>query len=348
VGGSTALTEPRLTRDTLEQLLGKMAERRIVVVGDAMLDIYLSGDAERISPEAPVPVVTVHTRRYALGGAANVAANVAAIGAECRLVAVIGDDPRGDSLRAELAQSRLVDEHIVVAAARPTTSKTRVTARGQQVVRIDEEVDDPVPARAETELLKQLERAMADADALVLEDYNKGTLTPPVIERAMALAQKRGVPVVVDPKFKHFFAYRGATIFKPNRRELEQAMGATLDLAVPDALPTSLAKLGVDNLLLTLGPEGMVLVTKDKQVTRIPAMAREVFDVSGAGDTVTGWVGAALAAGASVREAAQLANYAAGVEVGKSGVATVSPTEVLRMHEAQHDQLGRLRRGGLL
>jgi len=169
-----------------------------------------------------------------------------------------------------------------------------------------------------------------------------------VIERSMTLARKRGIPVVVDPKFKHFFAYRGATLFKPNRRELEQAMGATLDLAHPDALPTSLDKLGVDNLLLTLGAEGMVLVTKDKQIGRIPTMAREVFDVSGAGDTVTAWVGTALAAGASVREAAQVANYAAGVEVGKSGVATVSPAEVLAMHEAHYDQLGKLRRGGLL
>ncbi len=341
-------TETRLTRDRLETLLRKMVSQRIVVVGDAMLDIYLSGEAERISPEAPVPVVTVHTRRYALGGAANVAANVAATGAECRLVAVIGDDARGDSLRGEMAQNRLADDHIVVAAARPTTSKTRVTARGQQVVRIDEETEEAITPRTEEQLAAELDRAMANVDALVVEDYNKGTLTQAVIERAMALAQRRSVPVVVDPKFKHFFAYRGATVFKPNRRELEQAMGATLDLAHPDALPTTLGKLGVDNLLLTLGGEGMVLVTKDQQISRIPAMAREVFDVSGAGDTVTAWVGTALAAGASVREAAQLANYAAGVEVGKSGVATVAPAEVLAAHEAMYDQLGRLRRGGLL
>ncbi len=341
-------TDSRLTRDHLEQLFAKMAARHVVVVGDAMLDIYLAGDADRISPEAPVPVVSVHTRRYALGGAANVAANVAAIGAECRLLAVGGDDARGDSLRAELAQNRLADRHIVVAAARPTTSKTRVTARGQQVVRIDEEIEDAIPAKTENQLLGQLDAVMADADAILLEDYNKGTLTPAVIERAMTLARKRGIPIVVDPKFKHFFAYRGATLFKPNRRELEQAMGATLDLAHPDALPTTLEKLGVDNLLLTLGAEGMVLVTKDRQIGRIPTMAREVFDVSGAGDTVTAWVGTALAAGASVREAAQVANYAAGVEVGKSGVATVSPGEVLAMHEAHYDQLGKLRRGGLL
>ena len=266
------MTEPlRFTRDRLATLLGEMARRRIVVVGDAMLDIYLAGDAERISPEAPVPVVTVRGRRYALGGAANVAANVAAIGAECRLVAVIGDDARGDSVRGELMLHRLTDKHLVVAAARPTTSKTRVVARGQQVVRIDEEVEDAIPDRALDQVLVALDAAMADADALVIEDYNKGLLTPAVIERAMALGKKRGVPIVVDPKFKNFFAYRGAAVFKPNRRELEQAMGAALDLAHPDALPTSLEKLGVHNLLLTLGAEGMVLVTQDG---RSPASPR--------------------------------------------------------------------------
>src|SRR6266704_290548 len=175
----------RFSRERLDGLLRKMAGRRVVVVGDAMLDIYLSGDAERISPEAPVPVVTVHTRRYALGGAANVAANVAAIGADCRLVAVIGDDGRGDSFKAELVQAGLADGHLSVIADRPTTSKTRVVAQGQQIVRIDEEIEEPIPEPAAARVVAALERAMADADALVIEDYNKGTLTPLVIARAM-------------------------------------------------------------------------------------------------------------------------------------------------------------------
>jgi D-beta-D-heptose 7-phosphate kinase/D-beta-D-heptose 1-phosphate adenosyltransferase len=337
-----------LTRDRLEALLAKMQARRIVVLGDAMLDVYLAGDVDRISPEAPVPVVTVRQRRVALGGAANVAANVAAIGAEGRLVAPIGDDARGDSLRGELAQHRLADDWLVVVPERPTTSKTRVVARGQQVVRIDEEVDDPIPDRSAQALAEALERGVADADALLIEDYNKGALTPAVIECAMGTARRRGVPVVVDPKFRHFFAYRGATVFKPNRRELEQAMGAALDLAHPDALPEVLDRLGVDNLLLTLGAEGMGLLTKDRRLTRIPALAREVYDVSGAGDTVTAWVGTALAAGASVREAAEVATYAAGIEVGKTGVATVTPAEVVAAYDAAQDQVGRLRRGGLL
>ncbi len=337
-----------LARERLQTLLAKMAAQRIVVLGDAMLDVYLAGDVDRISPEAPVPVVSVRQRREALGGAANVAANVAAIGAEARLVAVIGPDARGESLRRELGQHRLADGWLLVVADRPTTSKTRVVARGQQVVRIDEEVEEPLPDGAAAELLGALERAMADADALLIEDYNKGTLTLPVIERALGLARRRGVPVVVDPKFRHFFAYRGATVFKPNRRELEQAIGVALDLAHPDALPAVLDRLGVDNLLLTLSHEGMVLVTKDQQTTRIPTMARDVYDVSGAGDTVTAWVGAALAAGASMREAAQLATYAAGIEVGKAGVATVSPAEMLAGFDTWNDQLGRLRRAGLL
>jgi D-beta-D-heptose 7-phosphate kinase/D-beta-D-heptose 1-phosphate adenosyltransferase len=325
-----------------------MAAQHIVVLGDAMLDVYLAGDVDRISPEAPVPVVSVRQRREALGGAANVAANVAAIGAEARLVAVIGPDARGESLRHEMGQHQLADDWLLVVTDRPTTSKTRVVARGQQVVRIDEEVEEPLLDDDAAKLLAALERAMVDADALLIEDYNKGTLTPPVIERAMALARRRGVPVVVDPKFRHFFAFRGATVFKPNRRELEQAMGAALDLAHPDALPAILDRLGVDNLLLTLGHEGMVLVTKDQQTTQIPTMARDVYDVSGAGDTVTAWVGAALAAGASMREAAQLATYAAGIEVGKAGVATVSPAEMLAGYDSWSDQLGRLRRAGLL
>lgn len=337
-----------LPRDRLVSLLDNMKARRIVVVGDAMLDIYLTGDAERISPEAPVPVVTVQSRRYALGGAANVAANVAATGADCRLVAVVGDDTRGTAVRTELVQHGLADAHLVVAPHRPTTSKTRVVARGQQVVRIDEEVEEPILQRTADLLMDQMAAAMADADALLLEDYNKGTLTPEVIECGMQLARKRGVPVVVDPKFRNFFAYKGATVFKPNRRELEQALGAAVDLDHPAALPESLERLTVDNLLLTLGAEGMVLVTKDKEITKIPTMAREVYDVSGAGDTVTAWVGSALATGASVREAAQVANYAAGIEVAKAGVATVSPHEVLATHDQYFDQLGKLRRGGLL
>ena len=165
---------------------------------------------------------------------------------------------------------------------------------------------------------------------------------------ALAVNPGTGAPVVVDPKYRQFFAYAGATVFKPNRRELESALGAAVDLQNRNALPEVLTRLKVDNLLVTLGADGMLLVTKDGGSLRIPSIARQVYDVSGAGDTVTAWLGTALAAGASLAEAAQLANYAAGVEVGKPGVATVSPEEVLAVHEERFDQIGRLRRGGVI
>jgi D-beta-D-heptose 7-phosphate kinase/D-beta-D-heptose 1-phosphate adenosyltransferase len=339
---------PPLSRDRIIHLLDKLRGARIVVVGDVMLDRYLLGDTERLSPEAPVPVVTIKERRTALGGAANVAANVVAIGARCQLVGIVGDDQEGRSLRQELVAAQIDDRGVLTVADRPTTSKTRVMARSQQVVRIDDEVDTLLGGRELERLIELLMEALADADALLLEDYNKGALAPSLIVAAMTAARRRGVPTVVDPKFRQFFEYSGATVFKPNRRELESALGAAVDLQHRDALPTALTRLGVDNLLVTLGADGMVLVTKDERTTHIPSIAREVFDVSGAGDTVTAWMGTALAAGASVMEGAILANYAAGIEVGKAGVATVTTSEVLAAHEERYDQIGKLRRGGLI
>ena len=337
-----------MPRDRVLALIDRIRSSRIVVVGDLILDRYLIGDTERLSPEAPVPVVTIREHRAALGGAANVAANVAAIGATCRTVGVVGDDLEGTAFRGEMATQRLPDQFVLTVAGRPTTSKTRVIARGQQVVRIDEEVDTLLTGPELARVTALMHDALADADALLLEDYNKGLLTPSLIQAAMEAARKRGVPVVVDPKFRQFFNYAGAAVFKPNRREMEAALGAAVDLQHQDALSQALARLQVDNLLLTLGADGMILVTKDQAITHLPSLAREVFDVSGAGDTVTAWLGTCLAAGATVREAAQLANIAAGIEVGKAGVATVSPQEVLAVHDERFDQIGRLRRGGLI
>jgi D-beta-D-heptose 7-phosphate kinase/D-beta-D-heptose 1-phosphate adenosyltransferase len=343
-----ALPSFGLTRERIADLAARVRGRRIVVVGDVMLDRYLLGDTERLSPEAPVPVVHVRETRMALGGAANVAANVAALGATVRLVGVVGDDTHGNTIRAELAQQRLPDAGLLTVAGRPTTTKTRVVARSQQIVRIDEEVDVLLDGAELERLALMALAALEEADALLLEDYNKGALAPRLIRRVIDAAKRKGLPIIVDPKFRQFFDYAGATIFKPNRRELEAALGAATDLEHRDALPTAPGRLGVDNLLLTLGADGMVLVTKDGVVTHIPSLAREVFDVSGAGDTVTAWTGTMLAAGASLTEAALLATYAAGIEVGKSGVATVTADEVLALHDGMHDRLGMLRRGGVI
>ena len=338
-----------LTRDRITALIEAMHGRRIVVVGDVMLDRYLIGDTDRLSPEAPVPVVTVRTSRSALGGAANVAANIAAVGGTALLAGAIGDDGHGTLIRTELAAKHLDDRYLVTVADRPTTTKTRVVARGQQVVRIDEEQDGPLASNDLARLWAVIDATMASADALVLEDYNTGALAPALIRDAIAAARRRGVPVVVDPKFRHFFEYRGATVFKPNRRELEAALGAGVDIALdPHSLVAARERLGVDNLLVTLGSDGMALVTLDGTRSQVPSRAREVFDVSGAGDTVTAWVATALAAGATVPEAAYLGNYAAGLEVAKAGVATVSPAEVLAMFDEEHDSIGRWRRGGAI
>lgn len=324
---TSALPRPRLTA-----LLEQMRGRRVVVVGDAMLDRYLIGDTERISPEAPVPVVRVRERKHALGGAANVAQNAAALGARTELVAALGDDAAGAQLTAML-ETLGADPRGLIRTARPTTTKTRVVARGQQVVRVDEEVDADLVGDEVAALQAAVARAVGEADALVLEDYNKGVLVESVIRGAVAAARARGIPVVVDPKYRNFFAYAGATVFKPNRRELEAALGAAVDLEHPEALPAVLARLGAERLLLTLSERGMALIEPDGAIRRIPTTAREVFDVVGAGDTVTAYLAGMLAAGASAYEAAIIANFAAGVEVGKAGAATVSAAEVLAAYD---------------
>ena len=318
-----------ISRDRVAALLGLSPKHRIVVIGDAMLDVYLRGDVDRISPEAPVPVVRVRDKRHALGGAANVAQNVAALGAQVELVATVGKDQSAQQLR-DMMMAIGGDTRGLVAVNRPTTTKTRVLARAQQLVRVDEEVDEDC-SPAEIELLKvAITKALGDADALILEDYNKGVLVPAVIAHALAIAAKKKIPVVVDPKYRNFFSYTGATVFKPNRRELEAALGAAIDVEHPETLPALVEKLGVQSILLTLSEHGMALIERGvKGVHRIPTTAREVYDVVGAGDTVTAYLAAMLASGGTALEAAVIANYAAGVEVGKLGAATVSPSEVL-------------------
>ena len=322
------MTAP-LPRARATELLGAIRGLRVVVAGDVMLDRYLVGQAERLSPEAPVPVVRVAERRNALGGAANVAANAVAAGAECALVGVVGDDPAGGAVGLALTRGGIDPAHLLTVRGRPTTCKTRVMAQGHQIVRIDDETDAPIGEGDRARLLEALTTQLNDADALLLEDYDKGALDPEFIRGAIEAARRRGVPVVVDPKFRHFFDYAGATVFKPNRRELQTALGAGADLSDDKGLPAARTRLQVANLVVTLGADGMVVVGEDAVALRIPSLAREVFDVAGAGDTVTAWLALGLASGGSIVEAAQLATVAAGIEVAKAGVATVSPNEVL-------------------
>ncbi|HEY3113401.1 MAG TPA: PfkB family carbohydrate kinase [Gemmatimonadaceae bacterium] len=321
-----------ISRDRLIELLSAAADQRIAIIGDAMLDVYLRGDVDRISPEAPVPVVRVRDKELALGGAANVAQNVAAIGASCNLVCAVGEDAEGQVIK-DMLRELGSNARSLVTVQRRTTTKTRVLARSQQIVRFDEEEDADIRGIEVERLLAAAIDAINAADAVVFEDYNKGVLTPALVTPLMQHANSREIPTVVDPKYKNFFAYKGATIFKPNRRELESALGAAVDIEHPEALPEALKRLGVEHLLLTLGDAGMALIAADGEVGRVPTTAREVYDVVGAGDTVTAYLATMLAGGATAAEAAVIANFAAGVEVAKLGAATVSIDEVVEAYD---------------
>ena len=327
----------RIDTDRARQLLEGLRAAHVLVIGDLMLDVYLRGGASRISPEAPVPVVRVLEEWRALGGAANVAANLGALGAAASLVGVVGDDGFGADLRRAAAERGIDAGGMVPVDGRPTTVKTRVLVGHQQVARYDREHDQDLRADQVARITERVEARAAEADAIVLEDYDKGVLVPAVIEAALDAARRRDIPVVVDPKARHFFDYRGCTVFKPNQPELAAALRAPVLSHDPEWMERTRRHLQCENLLVTLGSEGMSLMTDDGRHLLVPAVARSVYDVSGAGDTVIAVMAATLAAGGTMAEAAILATHAAGVEVGKAGVVTVAPEEILssvRHHEA--------------
>jgi rfaE bifunctional protein kinase chain/domain len=307
------------------------AGRRVVVVGDLMLDAYLVGETRRISPEAPVPVVEVTERSERPGGAANTALNLAALGARPILFGAVGADADGDRLRARLDQAGIDTEWIVRDETRPTTSKTRIVARGQQIVRIDHELRAPLPPAVEQRLAAGLARAIEGAHGCVLSDYAKGVLSPRVTAEAIALARRAGAPVVVDPKGRDFSRYRGSTVVTPNVHELETAVGRTIEGedSLLDAAAEVLALLDGAALLVTRGAGGMTLVRRDTAPRHVSTTAQRVYDVTGAGDTVTSTLALALAAGLPIDQGMELANLAAGIVVGKLGASTVSWDELL-------------------
>ena len=319
----------RVSADRLADIVARIEGVRALVVGDLMLDIYLRGDASRISPEAPVPVVRVAEEWRALGGAGNVVANVRALGAACGVVGCVGADAAGAALREELAALDADPERIHVSTSRPTTVKTRVLARHQQVARYDREAERDLDASEAAAVAASVGELVAEADVVILEDYDKGLMVPSVIAAALDAARRHDVPVVVDPKALRFFDYKGATLFKPNRSELAHALRATVDATDTEWMERTRRQLECANLLVTLGEDGMALMTEAGEHVLVPTVARSVYDVSGAGDTVIAVCGLAMAAGATVVEAAVLANHAAGVEVGKAGVTSVSPEELL-------------------
>lgn len=314
----------------LETLVSAWAEKRILILGDIILDEYIWGDVRRISPEAPVPVVEVRRRSLVLGGAGNVAANVAALGGSAQLGGVIGSDTAGQSLRDMVARHRIDSGGLVVDPGRVTTTKSRVIAHNQQVVRLDVEEPQPVAPAVESRLGEWLEDCMGEADACVVSDYAKGTVTGRLAHRLIGTAQRLGRPVVVDPKGNDYARYRGATVVKPNIQEAALACGRQLadENSLLEGARHLAALLDGAALVITQGGQGMFVYQESEAPVRIHSTARQVFDVTGAGDTVTSVLALGLAAGLSLVEAARLANIAAGVVVGKIGTATLTPQEL--------------------
>jgi D-beta-D-heptose 7-phosphate kinase/D-beta-D-heptose 1-phosphate adenosyltransferase len=334
-------------------LVAAMRGRRIVVVGDVMLDEFLWGRVSRISPEAPVPVVEVTRQSFHLGGAGNVAANVRALGGEATLVGLVGQDAAGASVAAALSEAGVQPRLVVSEGGRPTTVKTRIVAHHQQVVRADREESGDVEGAAGAAILEALREALAGCDALVVSDYQKGVVTPALLRRALPLARRRRIPVLVDPKLRRFPLYRGVTVVTPNQLEAEQATGLRLRdertlaaagrrilslLSCRAALVTRKILAGVTRAARRGGMSAVCDMPRGIKGERpvrfgfdlhVEAAAREVFDVTGAGDSVIATMALALAAGASLAEAAMLANEAAGVVVGKLGTAQASPAELL-------------------
>jgi rfaE bifunctional protein kinase chain/domain len=322
----------------LLKLLERASSARVLIVGDAILDHYVFGDAARLSPEAPVPVVRVERDVLRPGGAANTAVNVRALGAAAELVAVAGDDENGRAL-ARMLEDEGVGGGLVVSGERPTTWKGRVVARHQQLVRLDREVDGDVNAELEDELLGRFDEGLARADGVILSDYGKGTVTARVAAEVISRAAKAGKVVCVDPKVDHFSLYKNVTSVTPNHHEAAAATGIR-EADDPTLERTGAALLDAirsESVLITWGERGMVLFSADGSTDRIPTRAREVFDVAGAGDTVVATFAAALAAGGSHLAAAQLANFAASVVVAKVGTATATPEEIEKAVERYYE-----------
>jgi len=303
-----------------------------VVLGDVMLDEFVWGDVTRISPEAPVPVVDIRRESVHLGGAANVLANLVALGAQASVIGVAGNDTAGERLRSALRRETPLqsDDLIVVDATRPSTIKTRIIAHNQLVVRADRELRTPVNGETEKKIISKLTDSLNHADAFVISDYDKGVVTPAILAAVLPIAYER-MPVLIDPKIRNFDSYRPATLITPNHHEalritnLEEDSDASLHLAAR----TIRGKLGCAAVLITRGDRGMILQEGESDPVFVETAAREVYDVTGAGDTVIAMLGAALAAGATMFEAATLANHAAGIVVGKIGTATATAKEVL-------------------
>jgi rfaE bifunctional protein kinase chain/domain len=334
----------QISEARLDAIIAKMTGKRIAVVGDLMLDRYIWGSVSRISPEAPVPVIDMENEQARLGGAANVAKNIKSLGGDPLLVGVIGADNSGRQLHEIINECGFSTDGVVVDSSRPTTVKTRVIANNQHVVRIDRESKSDISDEIQRSILGVLARSMNSVDGIIIEDYNKGVIAEGLIARLIQLANENKKIITVDPKFNNFFEYRNVTVFKPNRKEAEEVLGQRLrtDEDIFHAGTSLQKRLQCASLLLTLGEQGMALFEPEGTMTRVPTWAQNVQDVSGAGDTVISTLTMALSGGATMKEAATLANFAGGIVCGYVGIVPIDRSvlrnEILR-RENHHSQI---------
>ncbi len=312
------------------QPLDNFSNTKVLIVGDVMLDRYWWGSVGRISPEAPVPIVRLDQTTLSAGGAANVAVNVAGLGATPLLLGIVGIDIEADSIRGILTTSGVDSHNLIGVENRPTTVKTRVIAHSQQVVRIDQESDDQIGKDIEVQIESRIKSLVAEADAIILSDYAKGLLTDRLLSMLISSAQEAGKAVLVDPKGKDYRKYQGATLITPNRREAAEA--CNLIESAPSIVDIAgnqlLAELDLESLLITQGEEGMTLFRRNQDVKHFPTAARQVYDVTGAGDTVIATLATALGAGSNLDTATRIANAAAGIVVEQIGTTAIAIEDV--------------------
>jgi len=321
--------------DEFRKIIGAFGDHSILVVGDVMLDRYLWGSVSRISPEAPVPVVEISGESTRLGGAANVANNIVSFGARARLLGVVGDDESGAELVSELDKRGISRDLVVVDSKRPTTVKTRIIAHSQQVVRTDLENRLDLDQNVEEKLIRALKESLKNSDAVIVSDYGKGVLTDRMLKHIIEEANSLRVPVCVDPKETKLLSYVGVTVITPNQNEAGFAYGRRIiDETTLAEVGWGLSmKLNCDGVLITRGEKGMSLFERGGDYTHFPTVAREVFDVTGAGDTVVSTLTLALAAGAGLKQAASISNHAAGIVVAELGTATATIEELIESFE---------------
>ena len=321
-----------ITRKRLEKIFKTLQGKRILVIGDIMLDEYLVGSVTRISPEAPVPIIEIEEQHLNLGGAANVALNVSNLGCIPVLVGLIGTDAMGAAFKKLMHHKNLEVSAVIQHKSRPTTVKTRIIGHTQHIARVDREVNENIDENDEERVYRQLKKHLPQCSAVIFQDYNKGVLTPQLIERSINLARKHHLLITVDPKFHNFLNYKNVTVFKPNIKEAEEALAVKIRSAydLRNACQKLMQKLTPDCLLLTRGASGMSLMEGRGEMIHIPTRVRKVADVSGAGDTVISTLTAALNGGASYAEAATIANYAAGIVCEEVGIVPIEKQKLIK------------------